>query len=212
MEAALSAFLGEINQRSISFLVDKLSKEAATLPLPCDEYLRRKLLRVRIIVQEAEERQIRNEAMLDQLKILRAGMYGGYYVLDAFQHQRAYRPEEDDDHEHEDQAMSHHHHSFAVSRFNPAKRVQLWGWRKRSRSSHGGGGDEKEMHQVIGSLEMMITDVREFVMFLAAYPLLLNRQAPALQHVPGHGEVHVWTPCRDGAHHKLSDGEGQSGH
>jgi hypothetical protein len=48
MEIAFSAILGEITHRSISFVLDKLSKEkdTASLPLPFDEHLRHKLLRV----------------------------------------------------------------------------------------------------------------------------------------------------------------------
>uniref|UniRef100_K3ZCT9 Rx N-terminal domain-containing protein n=1 Tax=Setaria italica TaxID=4555 RepID=K3ZCT9_SETIT len=79
MEAALSAFLGEIANRSVSFFIENLFKEN----LHC------KLLRVCNIIEEAEGRQIRNQAMLDQLKVLQGVMYRGYYVLDAFKY-RAY--------------------------------------------------------------------------------------------------------------------------
>ena len=83
MEIALSTFLGEIAQRSVSFFIGKLSnKEEVITSLPSDENLHRKLLRIRIIVEEAEGRQIRSQAMLEQLKVLRAGMYRGSYALD----------------------------------------------------------------------------------------------------------------------------------
>ncbi|XP_066354648.1 uncharacterized protein [Miscanthus floridulus] len=85
METVLSVILGEIAHRSISFLINKFSNEAAAA-LPPDENLRRVLMRVHIVVEEAEGRQIRNQAMLQQLKILSATMYRGYYVLDTFRY------------------------------------------------------------------------------------------------------------------------------
>ncbi|CAN6334245.1 unnamed protein product [Urochloa humidicola] len=159
MEIALSAFWGEIAHQSISFIIKKLSNEEASLP--SDEYLRRKLLRVRIIVDEAEGRQISNQAMLEQLKLLQAGMYRGNYVLDSFRYQAYQDNCRDNDHG----AVSH---SFALSKFNPAKRIQL----RRGRSSK---GDEKELHQASRYLEEMITDASEFVMFLNGCPPLYGR-------------------------------------
>ncbi|KAG2629699.1 hypothetical protein PVAP13_3KG446200 [Panicum virgatum] len=161
METVLSAFLGEIAQRSVSFFIGKLSKEATSLP--SDENLHRKLLRICIIVEEAEGRQIRNQAMLEQLKVLRAGMYRGYYaLLDTFRY-RSYKEDEGED----DDEVSHYY-SFAISKFNPAKRIQLCG-----RSSSQGG--ERELHQVLGSLDVTITDAREFLMFLKDCPPLYHR-------------------------------------
>ncbi|XP_024314564.1 uncharacterized protein LOC112270731 [Brachypodium distachyon] len=49
--------------------------------------LHRLLLRVRIIVEEAEGRCITNQAMICQLNILRKEMYRGYYTLDSFRTQ-----------------------------------------------------------------------------------------------------------------------------
>ncbi|KAG0521397.1 hypothetical protein BDA96_08G156700 [Sorghum bicolor] len=154
------------NKMEIAFsaiFLDKLSKEkdTASLPLPFDEHLRHKLLRVRIIVEEAEGRQIRNQAMLQQLKVLRAAMYRGYYVLDTFKNQASSRKEENNG------AVSH---SFALSKFNPAKRIQLC---VRGRSCQGG---EKELHQVLQYLQMLIADLSEFVMFLNGCPPLLCRR------------------------------------
>lgn len=163
MEFAFSAFWGEIAHQSMSFVIKKLSKEAASL-LPSDEHLRRKLLRVRIIVEEAEGRQIRNQAMLEQLKLLQAGMYRGYYVLDSFRYQQAYQDVgKDGGHG----AVSN---SFAISNFNPAKRIQL----RRGRSSS--KRDGKEIDQASKYLEVLITDASEFVMFLNGCPPLMYRR------------------------------------
>jgi len=163
MEIALSTFLGEIAQRSVSFFIGKLSnKEEVITSLPSDESLHRKLLRICIIVEDAEGRQIRSQAMLEQLKVLRAGMYRGYYALDTFRYQ-SYKEDEGED----DDELSHQY-SFAISKFNPAKRIQL-----RGRSSSQGG--ETELHQVLGSLDVTITDAREFLMFLKDCPPLYHR-------------------------------------
>ncbi|KAL6643939.1 hypothetical protein ACP70R_018705 [Stipagrostis hirtigluma subsp. patula] len=162
MEIILPAFLGEITQRSVSFFIDKLCKETSSASQPSDdEHLRSKLLRVHVIVDEAEGRQIRNHAMLEQLKTLQVSMYRGYYVLDTFRY-RSYLQEDSSENGHIQVS-----HSFALSKFNPAKRIQLCGG-----SIHGG---EKELQQVIGSLEMIITDANEFVMFLKGCPPLYRR-------------------------------------
>lgn len=168
MEVALSAFLGEVASRSMSFFIGKLSKykqaEAPAYSLSSDEHLRRKLLRLRIIVDEAEGRQIRSQAMLEQLKILQAGVHTGHYALDAFKYDQVH-------HQGKDDIVSLH--SFAISKFNPAKRIQL---RRRSSSSGGGRSNseagEKKLREVLGYLEIIITDAAEFVVFLKECPPL----------------------------------------
>ncbi|KAL6897371.1 hypothetical protein ACP4OV_007067 [Aristida adscensionis] len=159
MEIAFSAFLGEVAHRSVSLLVEKLSRDAA--PLSVNENLRRNLLRVRVVVEEAEGRQIRNHAMLEQLRVLRGTMYRGYYMLDTVKYQ-AYKEHSSKD----DGKNGVSDHSFALSKFNPAKRVRFC-----RRSSQG----EKELHRVLGSLEILITDVKEFVMFLKVCPPLYRQ-------------------------------------
>ncbi|RLN30109.1 disease resistance protein RGA2-like isoform X1 [Panicum miliaceum] len=100
--------------------------------------------------------------MLQQLKTLQAEMHRGYYALDAFKYQ-SYKEDGGED----DDEVSHYY-SFAISKFNPAKRIQL-----RGRSSQQGGG--RELHQVLGSLDVTITDAREFLMFLKGCPPLYHR-------------------------------------
>jgi hypothetical protein len=85
MEVAFSAFIGELAQRSISFFIDRLSKTEEPA-MPTEETLRRKLLRVHVVVEEAEGRQITSRSMLEQLKLLREGMHEGYFVLDSFKY------------------------------------------------------------------------------------------------------------------------------
>uniref|UniRef100_A0A0E0LGE4 NB-ARC domain-containing protein n=1 Tax=Oryza punctata TaxID=4537 RepID=A0A0E0LGE4_ORYPU len=82
METFLSAILSDLASRSISFLINKCSKP--TTPT-VEERLQQLLLRARIIMQEADERFITNQAMPQKLNILRKEMYkGGYYTLSSF--------------------------------------------------------------------------------------------------------------------------------
>jgi hypothetical protein len=86
MEVILTAILSEVASRSFSFLINKyMSGETRTESV--DEMLQRLqllLLRVRVILEEADGRSVTNQAMLQQLNILRKEMYRGYYVLDSF--------------------------------------------------------------------------------------------------------------------------------
>lgn len=66
MDALVSALAGDLIGRLISFLVGKCQKPNATAVR-----LQRAILRARIVVEEAEGRQIANRAMLQQLIQLR---------------------------------------------------------------------------------------------------------------------------------------------
>uniref|UniRef100_A0A0E0E6Y0 NB-ARC domain-containing protein n=1 Tax=Oryza meridionalis TaxID=40149 RepID=A0A0E0E6Y0_9ORYZ len=156
MEATISAILTELAGRSISFLVSKYLNQQK--PAPSDderlENLQRLLLRFRIIVDEAEERCITNQAMLEQLSILRKEMFRGYYTLDTFRC-RAH------------QGKDHHGEvspSFAISKFSPAKRIRFC-----SDSSSQSLG---ELQRVLGDLENTIADATEFIAFLSSCPRL----------------------------------------
>ncbi|KAM0892079.1 hypothetical protein ACQ4PT_025977 [Festuca glaucescens] len=153
MEATISAILGELASRSISFLVDKcLKRTSAPTEEESANSLQRLLLQVRVIVEEAEERLITNQAMLHQLSILRSEMYRGYYTLDKCRCAAA-----------TDDQVSH---AFTLSTSNPAKRVCF----------HSGSSQSvKELQQVLSSLEAMVTDLNECVVFLGGCPRLCRQ-------------------------------------
>ena len=155
METFLSAILSDLATRSISFLINKCMKQTESA---MEERLQRLLLRVLIIVEEADERIITNQVMLQQLNILRKEMYRGYFTLDIFRC-HGYKGDSTKDHQ-----VSN---SFALSKFNPAKRVRL------SRVS--GQSVQKQLQQVLGSLEVAIEDTSEFVMFLNNCPRLCRQ-------------------------------------
>uniref|UniRef100_A0ACD5VFE7 Uncharacterized protein n=1 Tax=Avena sativa TaxID=4498 RepID=A0ACD5VFE7_AVESA len=157
MEAAISAILGELASRSMSFLVDKyLKRTVAPSKEESVNNLQRLLLRVRVIVEEAEERRITNQAMLHQLSILRKEMYRGYYTLDTCRSQGAAAAIDDQ--------VSRH--AFTLSKSNSAKRVCFYSGRSQS---------VNELQQVLRSLEAIITDVNEFVLFLGSCPRLCRQ-------------------------------------
>lgn len=159
MEVIFSAVIGELASRSISFLVDRYLKRMAA---PTEEErlrsLQRLLLRVRVVVEEADGRLITNQAMMHQLGILKEEMYRGYYTLDMLSCQ-AHGEDRTKDHE-----VSY---SFAPSKFNPAKRVCFCGGSDRQ-----GPAQAELMEQVLGSVRDTIEDASEFVMFLNRCPRL----------------------------------------
>uniref|UniRef100_A0A0E0JI98 Uncharacterized protein n=1 Tax=Oryza punctata TaxID=4537 RepID=A0A0E0JI98_ORYPU len=99
MEVIVSAVMGELASRTISFLIDKysVSVTATTMEEERLDNLQRLLLRVRIIIEDAEERHVMNQAMLHQLNILRKEMYRGYYTLDTLRF-RAHDLKKEKDH------------------------------------------------------------------------------------------------------------------
>uniref|UniRef100_A0A0D9WUW2 NB-ARC domain-containing protein n=1 Tax=Leersia perrieri TaxID=77586 RepID=A0A0D9WUW2_9ORYZ len=159
MESTISAILTEFAGRSISFLLRKyLKQQQQQAPAPSDferlDILQRLLLRLRIIIDEAQERFISNQAMLLQLSILRKEMFRGYYMLDTFRC-RAH------------QSKDHHGEvspSFAMSKFSSAKRIRF--------SSGSGNQGVSELQRVIQNLENTIADTNEFIVFLSNCPRL----------------------------------------
>ncbi|CAM0882829.1 unnamed protein product [Alopecurus aequalis] len=161
MEVIVSAVLGDIISRSISFFVDRYRRLQTGGAEESLQRLRPLLLRVQAIVQEAERRDITNQAMLRQLETLRRGMYRGYFVLDTFtckghgEGATAAKDEVSDN-------------SFALCRFNPAKRLCLSV--RTPKSMLFGGKGLNELREVLSSLEMTVADMVEFVLFLNCYP------------------------------------------
>ncbi|CAL5075045.1 unnamed protein product [Urochloa decumbens] len=150
MEVIFCAVLGEVASRSFAFLIDKYLKEETV-----DEMLSLKLLllRARVILEEADGRSITNQAMLQQLNMLRKEMYRGYYALDSFRGIQAS----------EDKTQGHSvSHSFALSKFSPVKRLFF--------STVGGTPCVKEVQQVSKNLATIIFHMDEFVAFLKNCP------------------------------------------
>ena len=141
MAMFLSSILSDLTGRSISFLIDKCLRQ--TSPPTLEETLsnlQRLLLRVQVIVEEADERHISNHAMLRQLSQIRKEMYRGYHSLDTFRCRGA----------HEENRVSR---SFTPSIFSPAKRIRF--------SSDGSSSEQEQVKQVLGCLEGAIRETSE---------------------------------------------------
>jgi hypothetical protein len=178
MEVVVTAIIGDLAGRSISFLVDRyLNRTASNTGIGSGDddvdRLHRLLLRLHIIVEEAEQRRITNRAMLRQLDALREEMYRGHHALDtASRHRRGHHKHED----HDGGAVSR---SFASnSQSSPAKRIRLMIRSTSTSSSRPRRGEERRrLQQVVARLETAIADVKdEFVVFLVACPPVLPRQ------------------------------------
>jgi hypothetical protein len=158
MEVIFSAVVGELASRSVSFVVDRYLKQKAA---PTEEErlcsLERLLLRLRVVVEEADGRLITNQAMLHQLSILKKEMYRGCYTLDVFRY-RARGEDKIKDHQ-----VSN---SFAPSEFNPAKCVCFCS------GNNEGAAQADLLELVLCSVRETIEDVHEFVMILCGCPRL----------------------------------------
>ncbi|TVU19954.1 hypothetical protein EJB05_36137, partial [Eragrostis curvula] len=171
MEMLSNAVLGDLVGRSISFLFSKCEKQTTV-----DEDLQRLhhlLLRSGTIVEEAERRHLANRAMLRQLQVLRDETFRGHYVADTVSSQALRRGgdsghDDDDDDKMREEANLR---TFALSRFNSAKRVRFTFGDLKTAALFGSTGP-RELQQMVRSLETMIGDMKEFVVCLMSYPLL----------------------------------------
>lgn len=153
MAAFLNAVISDIANRFVAFLMDKCLKVTNLTTEGIELHdLQRLLLRVRVIVDEADGRHIINPAMSYQLNILRKEMYRGYFTLDSFRNQGTQELEAKD----HDVSTT-----FALSKFDSAKRLFL---------SIGNAHMEKDLQQVLDNLSNILADVGEFVTLLNNYP------------------------------------------
>ncbi|XP_037414043.1 disease resistance protein RGA2-like [Triticum dicoccoides] len=157
MEPLLSAIVGDLVSRALSMVTQRYlqSKGAEEEKL---QRLRAVLLRIDATVEEAEGRHITNQAMLQQLQMLRRGMYRGYYTLDTFRY-RAHRDKADGE--------VSTRRSLALSSF---RRTFFSVCDAPSMDEVLDAGSCSNLDKMLSSLERVIGDMQEFVMFLASYP------------------------------------------
>jgi hypothetical protein len=125
------------------------------------ESLRRLLLRVHAVVEEADGRHITNLAMLQQLKTLRMEMHRGYYALDMFS-----RADDEDDELNDDVHQVSQSSALQSNISSPAKRLRV----------HGGSGSAHELQRVLASLKAAVEDAGpEFATLSGRYPRLFRQ-------------------------------------
>ncbi|CAL5090204.1 unnamed protein product [Urochloa decumbens] len=161
-EVIISAIIGEILSRSVSFLIEVCSKRMESPPSEPEslESLSRLLLRIGAVVEDAEGRSITNQPMLQQLSTLRHELQRGHFTLDTFRcHAHELNKAPPVDHESGQR-------SFALSRFNPAKRLCI---------CSGSGERSRDLRRVIASLEASIQNATEFILLSGRYPRLARQ-------------------------------------
>ncbi|AQK97873.1 Disease resistance protein RGA2 [Zea mays] len=170
METLVTAVLADLVCRAISFTVDRCCHQQRKRCVEdTTQRLHHVLLRVQTVVEEADRRCVTNRAMLRQLQLMREGVYRGYYLLSAFKRQG---PVNDTA---QDREVSHHgHSSFALSQFNPAKRlctISAWTTTRANMAPQDTTREgEAELQEVLTVLERMASDMKELVVFLSSYP------------------------------------------
>ncbi|CAL4902100.1 unnamed protein product [Urochloa decumbens] len=164
-----SSVIADLVNRSISFLFSRCQKQTTATVQVDLQLLRRLLMRSDTIVEEAERRHVSNQDMLQQLKALRDKAYRGYYVLDTIGCQALLpgrRSRDGKDKEEEEVKRR----TFALSRFNPAKRVRFPSAGDPKPTVALDGASPEELHQMVCSLQAMIDGMDEFVVLLMSCP------------------------------------------
>ncbi|XP_037475143.1 disease resistance protein RGA2-like [Triticum dicoccoides] len=167
MDILISTIVGDLISRTASFVISKYFQQQPDIN-KIVQRLQSVVLRIDIVVEEAEVRDITNQGMLRQLKMLRQGMYKGHYVLDALRFQAAL----------DEEKVSHS--SSALSKFSPAKRLRF------SRTGSGSSNREallfgtnnnmrEELQQMVDTLEDTVAGMKEFLFFLELYPRILRQ-------------------------------------
>ncbi|CAL5079423.1 unnamed protein product [Urochloa decumbens] len=161
METFISAVLGDLVSRSVSFVIERYYRRQ-TGTVENLQRLRWMLLRIQIIIEEAESRQITNQAMLRQLQMLREAMYEGSYLLDTVRY-RMLHQQSSINYRSGDQSSS------ALSKLGSAKAKHVCLCSRRVSMPSQGDGVE-EVQEMVGSLHSAIDDMSEFILFLKSYP------------------------------------------
>uniref|UniRef100_A0A0E0K2L7 Disease resistance N-terminal domain-containing protein n=1 Tax=Oryza punctata TaxID=4537 RepID=A0A0E0K2L7_ORYPU len=159
METFLSAVLADLLSRSISFVIDRYCQQQQGVEENLQQ-LQRMLLRIQIVVEEANRRSITNQAMLMQLKTMRSMIYRGYYFLDNFRYRIT--PEQTQDEVGE--------HSVALSHFSPLKRFRFSTITKKMVSEV---QERKELQTLLDHLQSIISE--EFVISLSSCPRMIRQ-------------------------------------
>ncbi|XP_044971215.1 disease resistance protein RGA2-like [Hordeum vulgare subsp. vulgare] len=167
MDILISAIAGDLVGRSMSFLISKYFQQQPDVS-KIAQRLQSVVLRIDTVVEEAQGRDITNQGMLCQLKMLREEMYRGHYVLDALR----FRPALDEEGE---EGMSH---SLAVPRkSSPAKRLRFSRTSSSSREAlliDTNRNIRQELQQMVDTLEDTMDGMKEFLFFLELYPRMLR--------------------------------------
>ncbi|CAO2166215.1 unnamed protein product [Urochloa humidicola] len=173
METLVSAVLGDLISRSISLAVDscyhRWRKGGGGIDQDALQRLRHLLLRVQVVIEEADRRRVTNRSMLRQLQLMREALYRGYYLLSSSKISHGVM--RDNNPQDREASSSHPSPTFALSQFNPAKRL-CRAVSARAMPVAKTDAAEAELQEVLAGLERMASDMKELVVFLSCYPPL----------------------------------------
>ncbi|KAL6641603.1 hypothetical protein ACP70R_019784 [Stipagrostis hirtigluma subsp. patula] len=146
MELVISAVAGDLVNRFMSFLINKYRSEENIEDKT--ERLKDILIRVHMIVEEADGRYITNSMMLLQLKKLVGVMYRGYHVLDTIKYSTL----------HSSRAQQEVSSFSGMSFYNSINFLRTT---KSTYISH-------EIQSILETLETNVSNMAEFVLLLGA--------------------------------------------
>ncbi|KAK3163553.1 hypothetical protein QOZ80_1AG0005200 [Eleusine coracana subsp. coracana] len=150
MDALLSAVASDLIGRLVSFLIGKYQERGGTDSNDVTLRLQRALLRARVVVEEAEGRQITNRAMLQQLNQLRQQLFRAAYALEAFR--------------------------WRATNHSRSRRSHAMVSRSPSQTSPAPSKDTSNVLPVmVETLEATLGDMREFVVLLNSCPRLTKQ-------------------------------------
>uniref|UniRef100_A0A453T237 Disease resistance N-terminal domain-containing protein n=1 Tax=Aegilops tauschii subsp. strangulata TaxID=200361 RepID=A0A453T237_AEGTS len=154
MEASIAAVTGELVSRFISFLMNKYHSLSHAQSEKVVDRLQHLLMRVSIVVEEADGRYITNSGMILQLKMLSDAMYRGHRTLDTLRYQTL-----------QDSADSS---SSSLHLSIPSKR-------SRTKTENDDKAMRLESEGALESLEIAVANMVEFVMLLGGCERMSRR-------------------------------------
>lgn len=171
MEFALSAITGDLCSRFITYLVNKCTDRWSS-----EEKLQRLqllLVRLHIVVEEAEGRYITNSQMLLQLRTITQAMYRGYSALEEFRSSQQIQAQRQVNRAHLGMQRSRDFSQLSQSKIRRQVSISnpwlLITPAKRFRKT------ESTVNRLLEDLETAIADMKEFVIFLGGCERMCRR-------------------------------------
>ncbi|KAJ1285168.1 hypothetical protein BS78_03G259500 [Paspalum vaginatum] len=164
MEPLLSAIMSDLLSRALSTVIQRYRRSKAEEAEQNLQRLQRVLLRINAAVEEAEGRHITNQAMLQQLEMLRQGMHEGHFMLDTFSNRG---------HGHGDSSEGIGGHDVVLSRFSSDRRLLSFPIISRTENMQNTVLDAESLNKLekmVDRLETLMGDTAEFAVFLDGYP------------------------------------------
>ncbi|XP_048567319.1 uncharacterized protein LOC125547530 [Triticum urartu] len=158
MDVAISAVASEFVSRFISFLVNKYSYSSHVRLEEKVKRLQNLLMRVHMVVEEADGRYIMNSRMVMQLELLSEAMYQGYHVVDTFRYQSL-----------EDKGINEVCNSSVLPFAIPLKRTRTIACTRKDKVVN------LELDGALESMQSVVDNMMEFVVLLGGCDRMVRR-------------------------------------